>query len=403
MYIARLWRQTAALKQRNAVFPAVTGTMRFMKSFALANDLESRLLAQRKLIEEYGSQATEKTSIDELLQQGQDISEERMIASAQFLRKEIAVRIAKRVLEFHKLPYIVGCNPHFMTVFQVYNSSFEKMLSCPPIETAEDEQQFCKIIEGFVSDHEDVVGTLAKGVQECLRYMSAAKLDSFIDTTLRNRLGIRILLENHLALHRNAENFIGIVCRNVCPAEVVRKGAIIASQMTEQKYMVAPQVVIDGDVEATFPYVPFHVEYCVLELLKNAMRATAENNDLETMPNIQVTIGKAPEGVTIRISDQGGGISPENLRRVFNYTFTTVKEDDGAQNHSDNALGGFISTASQANSRYGTLAGLGFGVPMTRVFAEFFGGSLHVETLYGYGTDVYLRLQHIGTSNKATV
>jgi C4-dicarboxylate-specific signal transduction histidine kinase len=42
------------------------------------------------------------------------------------------------------------------------------------------------------------------------------------------------------------------------------------------------------------------------------------------------------------------------------------------------------------------MAGLGFGLPMTRVYAEYFGGGLEMATMHGYGTDVYLRLNHIG-------
>lgn len=46
--------------------------------------------------------------------------------------------------------------------------------------------------------------------------------------------------------------------------------------------------------------------------------------------------------------------------------------------------------------RFGPMAGLGFGLPMARVYAEYLGGALDMATMHGYGTDVYLRLNHLG-------
>jgi [3-methyl-2-oxobutanoate dehydrogenase (acetyl-transferring)] kinase len=37
----------------------------------------------------------------------------------------------------------------------------------------------------------------------------------------------------------------------------------------------------------------------------------------------------------------------------------------------------------------------GFGLPTSRAYAEYLGGTLHVMTMQGIGTDVYLRLGHI--------
>lgn len=37
----------------------------------------------------------------------------------------------------------------------------------------------------------------------------------------------------------------------------------------------------------------------------------------------------------------------------------------------------------------------GFGLPTSRAYAEYLGGSLRLQSLQGIGTDVYLRLRHI--------
>lgn len=37
----------------------------------------------------------------------------------------------------------------------------------------------------------------------------------------------------------------------------------------------------------------------------------------------------------------------------------------------------------------------GFGLPTSRAYAEYLGGSLSIQSMQGIGTDVYLRLRHI--------
>lgn len=39
--------------------------------------------------------------------------------SAQYLHKELPVRIAHRIAGFRKLPFIVGCNPTILSVVSV--------------------------------------------------------------------------------------------------------------------------------------------------------------------------------------------------------------------------------------------------------------------------------------------
>merc|ERR1712039_676699 len=41
------------------------------------------------------------------------------------------------------------------------------------------------------------------------------------------------------------------------------------------------------------------------------------------------------------------------------------------------------------------LAGFGFGLPLTRLFAQYFGGEVFMQALPGHGTDMYLLLNHL--------
>lgn len=195
------------------------------------------------------------------------------------------------------------------------------------------------------------------------------------------------------------------------------------ADICELNYGVRPQWIVDGKPDTTFAFVPMHLEYIVTELLKNAFRATVENG----MNREPVVITIAPEppdvrphaariglslptetrgafsadaiaplddnapGVTIRIRDRGGGISPEVLPHIWGYSFTTFNESDEVPG-GDDALS-VISNASNGNS---SIAGLGYGLPLSRAYAEYFGGGIAVQSLYGWGTDVYLRLKGVG-------
>jgi len=98
--------------------------------------------------------------------------------------------------------------------------------------------------------------------------------------------------------------------------------------------------------------------------------------------------------ITIRIRDRGGGISPEILPHIWSYSFTTyntnnIPAGDNGNIDALNAISGIGANAS-------TIAGLGYGLPLSRAYAEYFGGSIAVQSLWGWGTDVYLTLQGVG-------
>lgn len=159
-------------------------------------------------------------------------------------------------------------------------------------------------------------------------------------------------------------------------------------------------------------YVSVHFQYILTELLKNAFRASIEKHwqlygmsSIRVLPAVTVTIA-APQPtetpdeaqfISIRIRDEGGGISPSNLNRVFSYAFTTAgrnvqhaDEADGgpyAAQHiggsaaigegvtADTDGGNLFSelTGKGVQTSAGTLAGLGYGLPMSRLYARYGG------------------------------
>ena len=217
---------------------------------------------------------------------------------------------------------------------------------------------------------------------------------------------------------------MGVIDTALRPAEIIRHCETFVSEICELKYGVRPTVIINGQPDAQLAQVPTHLEYIITELLKNAFRATVEHGQ-EREP-IEVTIAASPSTtgsppvtaesikppqspesagspltsdesipcVTIRIRDRGGGISPDILPNIWAYSFTTFGEDE-AMDVSNGNLDA-LNTISGAGGDSSSLAGLGYGLPLGRAYAEHFGGGITIQSMWGWGTDVYLNLRGLG-------
>lgn len=236
------------------------------------------------------------------------------------------------------------------------------------------------------------------------------------------------------------DTHIGVIDTALAPANTIRHCESFVGEVCELRYGVRPSVQINGNLDARIAYVPTHLEYILTELLKNAFRATVENGK-EREP-VEVTIAassrsassspsrssspfgsgqrETPGGgaITLRIRDRGGGIPPSVLPSVWAYSFTTFNEDEASSRSANIPFAASSPTSSASKSNpadrtfaalnmlsqtaggggggvggQSSLAGLGYGLPLGRAYAEHFGGGIEMESLWGWGTDVYLRVK----------
>lgn len=158
----------------------------------------------------------------------------------------------------------------------------------------------------------------------------------------------------------------------------------------------SPKVIFDGQNDLTFPYFPTHVHYILSELIKNSARATVERHGAhkspDQLPPIRVTVAGGKEDITIRVSGQGGGIARSKMKRIWKYSYTSSDEPS--------ALAGYgkkLTYSLREGAYANAFLFLGFGLPLSRLYARYFGGDLKVLSLDGYGTDAYLTLHRLGT------
>lgn len=61
--------------------------------------------------------------------------------------------------------------------------------------------------------------------------------------------------------------------------------------------------------------------HILFEILKNSLRATVERfgPECDNYPPIQIIVAKGKEDITIKISDEGGGIARTDMPNVWTY------------------------------------------------------------------------------------
>jgi len=323
------------------------------------------------------------------------------LRSAQYLHKELPIRVAHRIASFRMLPFIVGCNPTILAVHELYIRAFHILNDFPEILSTEDVIKYDQILKTLLDDHKDVIGSLAQGFKECKKHVADdSVISSFLDRTLTSRLGIRMLVTHHLLLNENKQGFIGLVNLGMSLRDVCQRWINFVREMTEDKYGHCPQIKISGHIGVHFPYIEMPMDYILPELLKNAVRATIENNTNvrgANLPAIHVVLASNKEDFIIKISDRGGGIPHHLVDKVVQYNFSTAEESTDQLMLNNGIFGNMMDAVNRTTS--GPMHGYGFGLSMSKAYAEYLGGSIQIVSMQGLGTDVLLRLKHLESKN----
>lgn len=347
------------------------------------------------------------------------MSEKALFSSANFTLDLLPIRLAHRIQALQNLPFIVVSNPNISKIYNTYLHSLSTLLPWGnrKISTLEDEIQFTSVLSDLVDTHANTIPILARGFLECRKYVNSKEATVFLDEHLRARIGTRLIAEQHIALHISSQphsteydngdiglsSYIGVIDTALEPASTIDSCGNFVSDICEYKYGVRPTWIIDGEPSTTLAYVPVHLEYIVTEILKNAFRATVECGSKEPViitiaaePNTSGTsqegktsklekliepLNESAPGVTIRIRDRGGGIDPNILPNIYSYSFTTFSEDDDFPGTSTSMDA--LTTISNLSGGQSSIAGLGYGLPLSRAYSEFFGGSISIESLWG--------------------
>ncbi|KAA1130261.1 hypothetical protein PGTUg99_018970 [Puccinia graminis f. sp. tritici] len=426
------WRSSSSTSRQSAISPLGNEDNQKINFYSNSHilryaEMEAAPFSLRQLIffgKVLGRQGSNDKEVDHNLMQG-----------ANFTRVQLAIRLARQIREFQSLPYIVTSNPYLTETYQMYVEAFESFRLYPEIRCRLDNQKWSQFLENLLNQHKVVIPKLAIGVAESRSHLTNSQVEQFMTRMLYSRISRRVLAEHHIALTRQFQGdssskpssqnirYLGVIDTELEIGNVVQR-CIELAQTTLNSHNLGGSssqqpvtVLVRGEKDAKFAYIPDHLEFIVFELLLNAFRATVSSAaqrslDLSNLP-IEVQIASSVTHITIRISDQAGGIlhswrpsftddDDESLpptvsrREMFSFVNMTTANDSLKQlvSSTDGTMEGkvreqvdqahdqhhipssSISSPSSTNTRGLELiqeARLRIGLPLSSIYAQFLG------------------------------
>jgi len=335
-----------------------------------------------------------------------------------FLRKEIPTRLANMIMELKLLPNSLMEQRECQQIYHDYIRSFKEMMLYDKLSSKSDtHDKFTDSLQNIRMRHVDTVPNMAQAVlrmNKNLRMQDGVTdtIQYFLDRLYTNRISIHMLISHFQSLHgikANSEGLVGTIDPKCDLLSVADQAYNAASLLCDSEYFDHPQLIsravdttdqnIDTQGRVTAVYVPSHLHHILFEVFKNAMRAScewAEKNESDSIPFIRLRIYQTAEDITLKISDRGGGISRRTKRKVFNYMYSTASEKVSYDGIGGGSYGVGISASTLP------MHGLGYGLPLSRLYARYFRGDIKVASVDGFGTDVYVylqRLSHLAQEN----
>ena len=342
-----------------------------------------------------------------------------------FLYRELPIRTAIAIEQLSAMPHGYTTMPSTRLVREWLVEEFKALTALPKPDTPETEAQFTKTLRQLHKKYQESIVTLGKGLWELKKDMLRNKakirdgkvawsrvtelvmtmypgLQHELDTFYAGRISAGFLIRQHNAIaaakkrgpRKGAEDYIGLVCRRTDLTQVCEDAIQDARDICVEGYNTCPEIVLKRQFDkdnVKIPHIPAHLHYILFELLKNSLRATIEAHPKGKgpVPPVEVVVcdGKNLEDVSVRISDQGGGIPRSSMSKVMSYMYTTAQVSQFD-----------LLVAGQQESST-PLAGFGYGLPISRLYARHFDGDLRLLSVEGYGTDAYL---HLGRSLQST-
>jgi len=333
--------------------------------------------------------------------------------SARFIVSEMPIRYAERIRMIEQLPGweqkqdLVDVHRSHVETFRDirFIEFYPKRSPYSSGRWSDDGKHFTDIVKAAAIRNQDVVPKVAKAMHELgggdggESTISSAEADAWLDDFLLSWIGCEMLFSQYLACTQGIPT--GIVDPACDVAGVCREAAVSIQELCLHLFDRVPLISIESHSAAgdergapTFSYIPSFLRYVLNEILKNSCRATLDacetDFDIQTRP-IKVVVCADERQVAIRISDRAKGIPFEVVSRVFSYLFSTARK------------------AAKAKEEHGeapppsALAGYGVGLPLSRLYARYFGGSLGLVSWPGYGTDVHLLLPRLSTEQVEVV
>lgn len=365
----------------------------FLHEYKIRSSLE-------RLIYHYANKPLQRLSIPLLYEQSRKLDKTSILQIARDTVEGLLAYNARRLRTFRNLPYLVMLNPSISELYSIYLKTMLVLLNAlvsPPKTLAENETFTEEVLRNFIDMHADTLPLLSKGFSEVVALVPAECVDQFLNEHLRERISMRLMAHQHVMLTESLMSasyekgglYNGVI-QQLDMRAVIKNNQDHVNDICLLKYDQTVPVHVNTSMQPgsgpasgpiVFPYIEYHLDYILTELFKNSFRAHIENKVAEPV-QVTVATSASPLFMELRIRDRGKGIEPRTLKHMFDYSFSTYESGEGDSYKTLNAppgLGGNV------------VAGMGYGLPLSKNYVEVFGGLLSVQSYHGWGTDVYLK------------
>ncbi|CAG5090117.1 Oidioi.mRNA.OKI2018_I69.PAR.g12468.t1.cds [Oikopleura dioica] len=346
------------------------------------------------LQEKYSNFVPRPLSADDLLLFADKNSVEK---SFEFLKQELPTRWMQTFAEINALP-IEKPSPLMLEVKNMIQETLENLLPFADQPATENViSKFNSKLEDYIHRHRTAVDEVALAILEfkdeqlemAEKGLTTFDLDDaeekvhyFLDRYFTTLVSTNLIIHQHLLiLGMNSDRQKRETVQRTNVTKEIRKIALKIETECKKYYGKSPSVKITefdmgkatNDSQINTIFIPSHLEQICAELIRNAVRATVENNP--DLPPVEIIISRANDNVTIKISDKGKGASLREQAKWGAYLYTKPPEQ---------------STSKMPLVE--PLAGYGYGIPLAAVYARYLGGDVVIQSLQNYGTDVVIYL-----------
>ncbi|OZJ05812.1 hypothetical protein BZG36_00855 [Bifiguratus adelaidae] len=359
-----------------------------------------------------------KVSLKQMYAVGRHVTDSKakqtaLLVPAQFLRHELPIRYthAMRMLNSTQdLPHpSLAHTATFRSITQRYLEDISALIKMGPITNAEEEGRLTELLRRMLPRSRENMLSLAncfRELEDMYPNLDASAIDEsrtqrFFDSIYGINLGTNLLMGEHLALHDEGR----LLVSTLSPTDIAHQAAQDARKICARSTGIeAPEVQIieRSDKKIITTFVEEHLHRMLFETIKHSLRTTCERHvgpDIATsrtstgkpsLPSVKVVVVSGGEDISIKISDEGGGMPESKTKKIWSYL-------DSVSLRNTPTLPDPNLPSSRLSYLDLPLCAPNHGLPFARLVARYFGGDLSLVSMEGYGTDAYLSLYRDAT------
>lgn len=344
--------------------------------------------------------------------------------AATLIHRHLPVHFATRIKRIEELPDWQSVSE----LEEVHATLVESFQNLRLLEQGDDLEPLTQVMRDLRRRHKKILPLLGVAFAQLRseHVVNEAFANQWLENFLLARISTEMLTMHYIMLSSDedgrAGSCMGIVDSKCDPVEVCRKAVAIVSndpKYSDVRINVDCHVTGTPGAKVAFQFLPMYLKLLVTELLKNSAWATLHRPSLSPssssdssidladssgvaayaadLPPVSVFVGADDHQVMIEISDKGGGIPPHYADKIWSYSYANCGTANGHSLVEDAET--LPSSWADPLAGLGIKQRLGMGLPLTRLYTQYLGGSLKLMCIPGVGVDAFMHLRRIDVAS----